>query len=462
MDHLEDPAPGAEHARGVERRTVVVIFALAFGLCALLTKAHATGWNDGSRIATIDALTANHTFAIDGSPFAVGLGDEIRFRGTTYSDKPPLLPLLGAGIASLLAPFGITLRHAPGTTIYLVTLFTVGVAFAVGCVYLYAFVRLLGYDRRLAAAVAALTGTGTLALPYAIVLANHVPCGAAGLAGAYYLVRAREGKPALAAAAGGLLGLAYAFDAAGVVFGVTAVVLLWGMPLRSWLLCAAAGVPFVVLQFAYNLRISGSVLPTAYNAGVWSNTAWASQVFAVYSLGDYLHFVFDLLIGTKGVFVYTPLMLVAAYGFAVMVRTPGTARRVAAAVLATTAIYIALIVFLQNDAGAKNFGERRYVDLFFLLGIALGPALATVRGAAAVVAVRVAIACSVAIAALGTVAPFGGKAGEPGFVYASAAFAGLAHSAPIQAVLDVVLLIVMLALVLRLVPFPASAAPRRA
>jgi hypothetical protein len=448
--------------RNVERRTAVIVFALAFALCALLTKTHVTGWNDGSRFATIDSITANHTVAIDGSPFAVGLGDEIRYRGTTYSDKPPLLPFLGAGVVALLRPFGITLRTTPGTAIYLITLFTVGLAFAAGCVYAFAFARLLGYDRRLAAAVAALTGAGTLALPFATVLSNHVPCGAAGLAGSYYLVRARNGTASQAALAGALFGVAYAFDAAGAVFAVTAVVLLWGAPIRHWLACAGVGLPILALQLAYNLRISGSVLPTAFNAHVWANTVWASQVFAIYSPADYARFVFNLLLGTKGLFIFTPLMLVVAYGFVVMLRTSGIARRVATAVLTTTVVYFALIVLLQNDASSQNFGERRYVDLFFLLGIPLGPALAAVRGVAATVAVRLAIASSVAIAALGTLVPFGGAAGESGFVFASAAFVALARRAPVQAVLDVVLLLVILVLLLRLVPLGASPAPRRA
>ena len=453
--------------RNVERRTAVIVFALAFALCALLTKAHVTGWNDGSRFATIDSITANHTVAIDASPFAVGLGDEIRYRGTTYSDKPPLLPLLGAGVATLLAPLGITLRHTPGTAIYLITLMTVGVAFAAGCVYAFKFAQLLGYDRRLAAAVAALTGAGTLALPYATVLSNHVPCGAAALAAAYHLVRGRDGAVSQAALGGALFGLAYAFDGAGAIFAVTAVVLLWGAPFRQWLVCTAAGLPFLALQLAYNLRISGSMLPTALNASVWNDPSllgysWAAKVFAVYPPEHYLRLAFDLLIGSKGLFLLTPLMFVAAYGFTLMLRTPGTMRRVAIAVLATTVVYFTLVVLLQNDTESKNFGERRYVDLFFLLGIAFGPALAVVRGVAAVVAVRLAIASSVTIAALGTVVPFGGNAGESGFVFGSAAFAALERRAPVQAVLDVVLLLVILALVLRLVPLGASPAPQRA
>jgi len=450
----------------VKRRTGLVVFALAFVLCALLTKSHVTGWNDGSRFATIDALTTNHTFAIDGSPYAVGLGDEIRFRGITYSDKPPLLPLVGAVVATVLAPLGITLRHTPATAIYLITLLTVGVSFGIGCTYAYAFARLLGYDRRLSAAAAALTGAGTLALPYAIVFTNHVPCGAAGLAGTYHFVRSRDGSAAQAAAAGALYGLAYAFDAAGAVFAVTAVVLLWGAPLLRWALCILAGLPFLALQLAYNLRISGSMLPTVFNARVWNDPSlplhsWSSQVFAVYSPADYARIVADLLVGTKGLIAFTPLVLVAVYGFAVMLRTTGVARRVAIAVLATVGVYFLLIVFLQNDAGARNFGERRYVDLFFLLGIGLAPAFAAVRGAIAVFLVRAAIVCSVAIAALGTIEPFGGNAGEWGFAFAGAALVALARRSPVQAGLDVVLLIVLIGLVLRLVPLRVTATPRR-
>lgn len=454
--HIEMPKP-----RTSDCRTAGTVFLFAFVLCALITKSHVTGWNDGSRFATIDAITANHRFAIDGSPYAVGLGDEIRFRGVTYSDKPPLLPLLGAGVAALIAPLGITLRHAPGLAVYLIVLLTVGLAFAAGCTYAYAFARLLGAGMRLAVAVAALTGIGTLILPYATVLANHVPCGAAGLAGTYYLLRARDGSARLALGAGALFGLAYAFDAAGAVFAVTGLVLLWGRPLAYWLLAVAGGLPFLVLQLAYNLRISGSVMPTVFNARVWSDPslplhAWSTEVFAVYSPAAYARIVADLLIGTKGLFTYTPLMLVAAFGCAVMLRTPGTARRVAIAVVATAGVYFLLIVFLQNDAGASNFGERRYVDLFFLLCVPLGPALAAVRGAATALVVRIAIVASVAIAALGTLAPFGGVAGEWGFDFAGAAFAELARRSPLQAGLDVVLLLGLLGMLLRLVPLGVS------
>ena len=436
---------------------MIVIFVAALALCALITKAHATGWNDGSRIATVDALTADHTFQIDGSPFAAGLGDEIRFRGRTYSDKPPLLAVLGAGVALALAPLGVTLRHTPGTAIYLVTLLTVGISFALGCCYAYAFQRLLGYAQRIATAVATLTGIATLALPYATVLTNHVPCGATALAACYHLYRARGGSALHVALGGLLLGLCYAFDAAGAMFAIAAAVLLWGAPLRRWLLCAAAGLPVVVLQLLYNLSISGSVLPTVFNLSVWSDPslplhAESTQVLRYFSPAEYLGFTVSLLVGSRGLFSYTPLMLVAAYGFVVMWRDRERTRRLALAILATAAVFFIMIVFLQNDEHASNFGERRYVDLFFLLCVALGPALASVRGAAAAAAVRIAAALSIAIASLGTVAPFAGLPGESGFAFGIVEFRALFARAPVQAVLDVLLAIGLIAFVLRTIP----------
>ncbi len=450
----------AELSGAVDRRTTIVIFLVSLAFCAALTKSHVTSWSDRSRIATVDALTARGTFVITGSPFARNLGDEITFRGRTYSDKPPLLSLLATAVVLAAAPFGVSLRHTPATAIYLMTLLTVGVWFAIGCAYAYAFQRRLGFERRIAAAVAALTGAATLALPYAIVLTNHVPCGAAGLAGCYHLVRARDGAAAHAALAGLFFALAYAFDAAGILLAVAGAVLSWGQPARRWLIAVAAGVPVVALQMAYNVHVSGSILPTAFTGSVWTTApipagATEPQPFVLHSAADYAQSALHVLVGGKGLLTYTPLVLVAAYGLLVMWRGGGVMRRLALAIAATAVAFVVMIVTLQSqDAQAQNFGERRYVDVFFVLCVALGPALASVRNGIAAAAVRVCVVVSVAIAALGTVAPFGGEVGESGFAFASTAFVALYHRSPVQAALDALVLIGVVAAMLWLVPFP--------
>jgi hypothetical protein len=226
---------------------------------------------------------------------------------------------------------------------------------------------------------------------------------------------------------------------------------------RRWLLCIAAGAPIVALQLVYNVLVSGSILPTAFTANVWTEFplkpgATAPQPFELLSPADYARFAVNLLFGGKGLLTYTPLVLVMGYGVWVMWRAGGLMRRLACAIGATAAVYFVLILTLQNDATSQNYGERRYVDVFFVMCTALGPALGSVRGRLVSAATRICIALTVCIAALGTIAPFGGAPGQSGFSFGSAEFVALTRRAPVQAGLDVVLLIVVVAVVLWLVP----------
>jgi hypothetical protein len=448
----------------MERRRTAIVFCAALVLCALITKPHTLSWNDRSRLATIDALVSARSFAIEHSAFAAGTNDKYRYGGHTYSDKPPALALEGAAAAEVLAPFGITLGRAPDRAVYFITLLTVGVWFALGCAYAYAFQLLLGLGVRRAAFVAAVTGLGTLALPYATVLANHVPSGSAALAGVYHLVRAREGSGHVVLSAA-FMTLAYAFDASAAVFGLAAVILLWGAPPRLWITFALACAPVIAAQLAFNAHVSSGLGPPALNQASWSDPAspfyrGANQsVFLFTSPLDYARYALYLLAGDKGLISYTPLTLLCAYGFVRMWRGPAPQPRVAAAVVATFAAYFALMVAFTNDYGALNYGERRYVNLFFVLCIALGPALAALPAGLPSAAARLAVVASVAIAALGVVAPFGEASGVPGYAFAPAEFGRLAHRAPLQAFVDVAALLVTILLVLRF--WSSAAAPTR-
>jgi hypothetical protein len=446
----------------VERRGPLVVFFVALAFCALVTKPRAISWNDISRLATVDSLVSRHTFAIDGSPFAARTADKYRYAGRTYSDKPPALELQGAAVAAALAPLGISLERTPGTAIYLITLFTAGVWFALGCAYAYAFQRLLGFGQGTARLVAALSGLGTLALPYASILSNHVPAGAAALAGAYHLVRARD-STAQAALGALFLTLSYAFDSAAIVLAILAVLLLWRAPARTWTVFAAACVPIVAAQLAFNAAVSGALGPPAMNQASWAdpfspfNRGAHQSVFFFSSAADYARYALYVLFGDKGLISYTPLVLVSAYGFALMWRTSPMQRRIVLAIAATFAAYLVLIVAFTNDYGALNFGQRRYVDLIFLLCVGLGPALAKLQTGAAAVVARIAIVWSIAVAMLGTVAPFGQSRGEAGYAFALEDFVRLTHRAPVQAALDVIALLLTVLLVLRF--WSSSAAP---
>jgi hypothetical protein len=435
-------------------RALGIVFCAALALAALVTKPHADSWNERSRLATVDALVAHHTFAIEDSPFAARTKDKYRYGGHTYSDKPPALALQAALVAEALKPLGITLERTPGRAIYWITLLSVGVWFALGCAYAYAFPRALGFGAGASALAAALTGVGTLALPYASVLANHVPAGAAALGGIYHLFRARE-NPWHAAAAGAFLALAYAFDAAAIVFALSALVMLWGAPPRRWVIFGVACVPLIAAQLAFNAHVSSGLGPPAINQESWNDPLspfyrGANQsVFLFSSPLDYVRYALYLLVGDKGLIAYTPLVLLCAFGLARMWRGAGPERRPALAIVLACAAYFVLMLAFTDDYRALNYGERRYVDLFFVLGVGIAPALAALQRGAGALAARFAAAWSIAAAMLGTLAPFGEARGVGGAAYALQEFARLTHRAPVQAALDVLAVVLMIFLVQR-------------
>jgi hypothetical protein len=121
-------------------------------------------------------------------------------------------------------------------------------------------------------------------------------------------------------------------------------------------------------------------------------------------------------------------------------------------------VFVFAIVFLQDDTATANFGERRYVDVFFMLCVALGPALAAVRSAAGAFLARLLIVASIAISALGTVNPFAGNAGEWGIMRGAAEFGALAHRAQVQATLDVLVLAALIFAMVRFTPLGTAAA----
>jgi hypothetical protein len=272
----------------------------------------------------------------------------------------------------------------------------------------------------------------------------------------YHLYRSKTGRLSDAVFAGVAFSVAYACDPAGAIFVIAAAILLWGAPLRRWALFTTGALPLIAGQFAYNMAISGSLLPAAFNLNVWSDPslplhAESRRLLLHHSATEYMRFAVNLLIGTRGFFTFTPLMFAAVYGCYAMWKREASTRRLAIALIATFAAYFFAIIFLQEgDIRDQNFGERRYVDVFFVLAPALAAALASVRTARSALAMRAAIVVSIAIAMLGTLTPFAGRRGDWGFAFAAAAFKALAQRSPVQAGIDIVLLIVLIALALRI------------
>jgi hypothetical protein len=139
-------------------RLWVMIAALIFALAS--ARPYAGGWNDGSRLATVEALVDHGTFAIDDSIFvrvppqnppyppdrldliATGTLDKLCINGRFYSDKGPVPALVLAGCYALMrALTGLTAAQSPSLFCYLMNFLGGGVPLVVAGVVLFTVCR---------------------------------------------------------------------------------------------------------------------------------------------------------------------------------------------------------------------------------------------------------------------------------------------------------------------------------
>src|SRR5690348_24013 len=106
-----------------DKKITLFILLAAIIIAAVGTRPYAGGWNDGTRLATVEALVDHHTWAIDDSIFVkvpqqtgkpapypatepallqFGTLDKMWIDGHFYSDKSPVPQLCMAGVYAVL------------------------------------------------------------------------------------------------------------------------------------------------------------------------------------------------------------------------------------------------------------------------------------------------------------------------------------------------------------------------
>jgi hypothetical protein len=182
---------------------IVIVFTLIWAL-SIHSRAYSS--NDASRLASIDSLVERGTWAIDESRFLTV--DKIKIGDHFYSDKPPLLSYVGAGLYSILhQTLGLTLQPdgcdalrspthcraaletAEADWAYsLLTLLLVSSPATLILVLVYRLAHGRGFGNAGSLAFITLLGLGTALWPYSTVFTNHVPAAAAALVGVYMLL----------------------------------------------------------------------------------------------------------------------------------------------------------------------------------------------------------------------------------------------------------------------------------
>jgi hypothetical protein len=380
----------------------VILFLAFFVLWALLTKVHTHSWQEESRMATVQALVEQGTFVIDHTEFN-RTGDKVFVNDHFYSDKTPLLSVLTAGAYSMLhTVFGLALDPticvpdedvaacraftAAGTrftAFYWLTLIFIGGS-ASGLVVLFWRAMLnAGSGGRLATALAVALGLASPLAPYSIVFAGHVPAALCLFAGFYLLHRTlapplpiravsnRQEKPRDEAfvffGAGFLISLSANIDLTLAIFiGAFGLWILFAHRRRLAAYFAGAVIPFAI-SAAINYWAVGTLVPLYFDpkaydfvGTVLNTTVGGTNGF--YSLEFGLRYAYDMFVGQRGVFSFTPMLIFAFAGMVVAFKQ----RRERGLILAVwigSLVFAAYLILRTDNFGGLAWGTRWFVPL---------------------------------------------------------------------------------------------------
>jgi hypothetical protein len=354
------------------RRAEFCLLAAATFVALTSARDYAGGWNDGSRLASVESLVDRHTLAIDDSIFVrspatadapnpyvpgdealrtQGTKDRLLIRGHYYSDKSPLPAFwLAAWYEMLQRSTGLAARDQPRRFCYWMTIVSSGIAYVVTIWSVWRLALRRGLPLAVCGLVAGSVALATVALPYARHVNNHILL----LAVVALLMLAldrlaataeeggfdassrdgdhRQGRgsamPA-SAAAGTLAALGYGFDlgVGPVLFACAAALVAWRTRKPAAVGCfLLAAMPWLAAHHAVNYLTGGTVGPAN---SVPEYLAWPGSPFSTRNMtggwghetgGHFFVYAAALLLGKHGFIGYNLPLWLALGGFVVLVR----------------------------------------------------------------------------------------------------------------------------------------------
>ncbi len=245
-----------------------------------------------------------------------------------------------------------------------------------------------GRGGTLATLLAITLGLASPIAPYSIVFAGHVPAALALFSGFWLLVRhaSRAILPNRRRLfwSGLLISLSANIDLTLTLFlGTIGLWVLIVQRQKISVFAVGAFVPFA-LSAAINYWAAGTIVPLYFDpkaydffGTVLNPTVGGTNGF--YSLEFGLNYAYNLLIGERGLFAFTPVLIVGVIG-AVLALRDKQRRGLTLAVLSGCALFAAYLIARTDNYGGEAWGARWFVPLVPLLWWYMRDAWCVVRG----------------------------------------------------------------------------------
>jgi len=355
---------------------ILVILALA------TTMPKVRGWNDASRMATVQSLVEKHSFIIDESVF-VYTGDKVFINGHFYSDKPAIPSVLGAIIYLPMFHFGIKLDYGWNLACYLITLFTVKIFWIMGLAAFYFALGFSDINERERVWLTFALGIASLYFTWSSTFNNHSLAASQLIIGFYFLIKARRSGSVKRNLfyAGFFLSLAGTADAPTAAFYACFLFYVLINPkLRGKLFFYFLPLLFTALPaLSINYHISESVIPVQLNrhyfeypGSPWIGSGELSGMTINHGL-FFLNYSFNALLGSKGFLLYNPLLFIALPYLIREIRSGRTFRQEALAVSIVSLIIILYYLLVTNNYSGDSYSIRWFVPLLPLLFFFIHP-----------------------------------------------------------------------------------------
>jgi hypothetical protein len=328
-----------------------------------------TGPQDRTRYELTRHLVLYHTLVLEPNLF-----DRALFAGRTYSDKAPGMSFLAVPAYEAERVVGVAKAPAEweakgDPSLWLIHVLTSGLLFLVSVFV----VGRLG-ERLVAgagAATAAIFGVATLAAPLAPTFFEHDAAGAFAIAAFAFAWVGR--RPRAIAAAGFCAGTSVLFQyATGLIALALLAYCAWRHRRRAlWFLAGA--VPPAVALGAYDWAAFGSPFHLSYR--YVANAYTESQHHGFFGIGvPTLGGLKDVLVGTRGLLYFSPVLLAAAVGLWLLWRSGVRAEAMLAGVVVVLFLLLNAGYFLVYGGGTP--GPRFFAPALPFLALGLPCALA--------------------------------------------------------------------------------------